>query len=250
MPVAVELTIILVAIGLGSFVKGVTGSGLPQVAIPVMAVFLGVERAVVLMALPGVVANGWLLWRYRSHLRTTRDLPVLLATGIVGAILGTVGLRALDAAVLSLVLAGSVGLYLALVLSRVEIDLPPGVTRVTSPAVGFVAGALQGATGMSAPLLTTYFHALRLHKYVYIVSLVTLFQVFALTQMITLFRIGLYTDTRFLESVIALVPVMLVVPLGARLTDRLSGRGFDTWVLVLLAGSAAKLLYDGIVGLT
>jgi hypothetical protein len=51
--VLLELGIILVAIALGSFVKGVTGSGLPQIAIPVMAIFLGVERAVVLMAIPG-----------------------------------------------------------------------------------------------------------------------------------------------------------------------------------------------------
>jgi uncharacterized protein len=244
-----ELLVILVAIGLGSFIKGVTGSGLPQVAIPVMALFLGVERAVVVMAIPGVATNTWLFWRYRRHLRATRDLPVLLATGMGGAVLGTVGLQRLNAAVLALVLAAAIGLYLVVFVSRSQIELTPAITRYSSPPVGFAAGLLQGATGMSAPVLTTYLHGFRLEKQVFVISLVTLFQVFAVTQTVTLHRLGLYTGTRFTESIVALVPMMLVLPLGARLADRLSARTFDRWVLLLLTGTAVKLLYDGFVGL-
>lgn len=246
---AFELAVILVAIGLGSFIKGVTGSGLPQIAIPVMATFLGVERAVVIMALPGVVTNTWLLWRYRSHLRATRDLPVLLVTGITGAVLGTIGLQRANAAVLSLVLAAAIGLYLAVFLSKSQFAVTPGVSRYASPPVGLVAGVLQGATGMSGPVLTTYLHGFRMPKQVFVVSLVTLFQVFAVTQMVTLFRVGLYSGSRLAESVIALVPMMFIMPLGARMADRLSAQGFERWILVLLIGTAGKLFYDGTTGL-
>lgn len=244
-----ELVVILVAIGLGSFIKGVTGSGLPQIAIPVMATFLGVERAVVIMALPGVVTNTWLLWRYRSHLRATRDLPVLLVTGIIGAVLGTIGLQRANAAVLSLVLAAAIGLYLVVFVSKARVEVTAAVSRYSSPPVGLVAGLLQGATGMSGPVLTTYLHGFRLPKQVFVVSLVTLFQVFAVAQMITLYRVGLYSGGRVLESIIALVPMMLILPLGARMADRLSPKSFERWILLLLTMSAAKLLYDGVVGL-
>jgi uncharacterized protein len=244
-----ELAVILVAIGLGSFIKGVTGSGLPQIAIPVMATFLGVERAVVIMALPGVVTNTWLLWRYRSHLRATRDLPVLLATGITGAVIGTIGLQRANAAVLSLVLAGAIGLYLAVFVSKSQFEVTPAVSRFSSPPVGLVAGVLQGATGMSGPVLTTYLHGFRMPKQVFVVSLVTLFQIFAVAQMITLYRVGLYSGTRWVESVIALIPMMLILPLGARMADRLSAKSFERWILLLLTGTAVKLVYDGFSGL-
>jgi uncharacterized protein len=201
------------------------------------------------MALPGVVTNTWLLWRYRSHLRATRDLPVLLVTGIAGAVLGTIGLQRANAAVLSLVLAGAIGLYLAVFLSKSQFAVTPRVSRYSSPPVGLVAGVLQGATGMSGPVLTTYLHGFRMPKQVFVVSLVTLFQVFAVTQMITLFRVGLYSGSRLAESVMALVPMMLILPLGARMADRLSAQSFERWILVLLVGTAGKLLYDGFAGL-
>ena len=56
-----DLVVIVIAIAVGAFIKGATGGGLPQVAIPVMAPFLGVEHAVVLMAIPGIVSNAWLV---------------------------------------------------------------------------------------------------------------------------------------------------------------------------------------------
>ena len=60
------LVVIVTAIALGSLIKGVTGSGLPQIAIPVMAIFIGVEHSVVVMAIPGMVSNAWLIWRFRA----------------------------------------------------------------------------------------------------------------------------------------------------------------------------------------
>ena len=59
-----DLVVIVVAIGVGAFVKGVTGTGLPQIAIPVMAAVIGVERAVIIMAIPGILSNGW--WSART----------------------------------------------------------------------------------------------------------------------------------------------------------------------------------------
>ena len=67
-----DLVVIVAAIAIGAFVKGATGGGLPQIAIPVMAAFIGVERSVVIMAIPGVVANGWLVWSHRAEAPQTR----------------------------------------------------------------------------------------------------------------------------------------------------------------------------------
>lgn len=248
-PVWNELAIILVAISVGSFVKGVTGSGLPQIAIPVIAVFLGVERAVVIMALPAIVTNTWMMWRFRAAATSTRDLPVLLATGIVGALFGTRGLHILDPAILKLALASMGLVYVALFLSRLEVQLSPRVTKVLSPPFGLAAGLLQGSTGVSGPIVTTYLHAYRLERDPFIFSMVTMFNVFAMVQAIVLLRVGLYSPSRVVESLIVLVPMMIILPIGSWVALRLSRRRFDIALVIVISTSALLLLRDGLVGL-
>jgi uncharacterized protein len=241
-----SVLIIVAAMGVGSLVKGATGQGLPQIAIPVMATFIGVEAAVVIMAIPSIITNTWLLWTYREHFRQTRDLPVLLLTGTVGAVVGTVLLNTLDADALSLTLAGMIGLYAIVFFTHPGLRVPPGVTRFTSPPVGLAAGVLHGATGISGPLVSTYLHGYRLEKQAYVLSITTIFQVYALVQAVTLAAVGLYTRDLLSLSVLSLVPIMTLLPLGARFTNRLSRRAFDLVVLALLIASATKLLYDAL----
>jgi uncharacterized protein len=245
---AADVSIIIVAIAVGAFVKGVTGSGLPQVAIPVMAIFLGVEHAVVVMAVPGIVSNTWLLWRYRHHLPETRDLPVLLATGTLGAIGGTWLLKELDPRILSGVLASVILGYVLLRTARPSFALSAGVTQRLSAPVGLAAGTLQGATGISGPLLTTYIHGYRYPPRVYVVALVTMFQVFSVVQTATLVGLGLFTTERFSQGMLTLVPMAIALHLGTLATSRMSARAFDRWVLALLVASAAKLAHGAIWG--
>ncbi len=244
-----ELLIILVAISVGSFVKGATGSGLPLIVIPVMSVFLGIERSVVIMAIPGIVTNGWLIWAFRSHLRATRDLPVLVGVGIAGAIVGTIALDVLDPAILALAMAVSIWTYIAIVLNGFETALSPEVTRVASPVIGLGSGLLYGATGIAGPVITTYLHSMRLSRPVFILSLSILFQVYSISQAITLARLGLYTPARVFESFVALVPMMVIIPLASRMASRLSQRAFERMILVLLGATSLKLAWDGVTGL-
>jgi uncharacterized protein len=238
------ILIIAAAMGVGSFVKGATGQGLPQIAIPVMAVFFGVGAAVVIMAIPSIITNTWLLWSYREHYRSTRDLPTILLTGIAGAVAGTVLLDTLDENALSLTLAAMIALYVIVFVAHPDLRLPSRLTRFLSAPIGLAAGILQGATGISGPLLSTYFHGYRLPKEVYVLSIATVFQVYAVVQAVTLAAVGLYTSTLLLLSVLSLVPAMALLPLGADFANRLSRRTFDYMVLALLVASAVKLVYD------
>lgn len=243
-----ELLVIVLALTIGGFIKGVTGSGLPQIAIPVMAVFLGVERSVVIMVIPGIVSNGFLIWRNRGEFSGTRDLPVLLGTGIVGAVAGTYLLTALDQRVLSTILAASVLVYVAMRLTRPELELAPRTTRWFAPPVGFAAGALQGASGISGPLLTTWLHSYRLAPAAYVLSLTTMFQVFSIAQGVTLVGLGMFSVDRLVEGFLALIPLAVVIPLGSRLAGRLPRELFDRVVLVLIAVSAIELLRKALLG--
>lgn len=245
---ALDLTVIVAAIAVGAFIKGATGGGLPQVAIPVMAPFVGVEHAVVIMAIPGIVSNGWLVWTHRGEAAGTRDLPSLLVTSIVGAVVGTVALKSLDGRALSAVLAVVIIGYIVIALAHPGLRLPPRLTRVTAPPVGLAAGGLQGSTGISGPLLTTYLHGYQLRPRAYVFSLAALFFVGALVQTATLTAVGLYTRSRLVESLLTLVPIVLFLPLGTAAARRLSPATFQRIVLVLVAASAVSLVRDAVTG--
>lgn len=243
-----DLVVIVTAIAVGAFIKGATGGGLPQVAIPVMAPFLGVEHAVVLMAIPGIVSNAWLVRTHRAEAAHTRDLPSLVGTSIVGAVIGTVALKSLDGRALSAALVAVIVAYIVIVLVHPGFHLPPRLTRLTSPPVGLVAGGLQGSTGISGPLLTTYLHGYQLLPRAYVFSLAVLFCVGAVVQTVTLAAVGLYTGTRFAESLLTLIPIALFLPAGSWAAKRLSRTTFQRVTLVLVAASAVSLLRDVIAG--
>lgn len=245
---AASLAVIVVAMAVGALVKGVTGSGLPTIAVPVMAGFLGVERAVVVMAIPTVVTNSWLLWEHRHEASGARDLPVMLGFGAVGVGAGVWALNELDPRLLAIVVAALIAVYAVVSLARPSFWLPPSLTRYLSPPMGFGGGVLQGATGMAGPIVATYVHGFRLPPSSYVFAITAQFQLFALIQVIVFLVLGMYTPARLLESLLALVPVLLVLPVGIRLARRLDRRRFDLAVLSVLVVMGTKLAYDALVG--
>jgi hypothetical protein len=83
----------------------------------------------------------------------------------------------------------------------------------------------------------------------FIFSLVTLFNIFAVAQVIALFGVDLYTPARLIESMLALIPMAIMLPLGARYSARLSQHRFDLYLVILIAGSVLILVHSGVTGL-
>ena len=240
--------VIALAVAIGAFAKSVTGMGMPLVAIPVMASFLGVETAVVLMAFPTAVTTVWLLWEHRAVAGETRDLPVLVATGVAGVVAGTAILRVADPRWLALALAAVIFAYLGIRLLHPEFALSARATRRLSPFVGTAAGLAQGATGISGPVVSTYLHAFRMPPRAYLFAVNAVFMVFAVAQIATFVATGLYED-RVALTLIAIIPVALVFPAGLALGRRMDAVLFDRIILVLLFLSGCKQVADAL-GLT
>jgi uncharacterized membrane protein YfcA len=157
-------------------------------------------------------------------------------------------LETLDGRVLSAVLAVVIVGYIVLAVAKPGFTLPASVTRIGSGPVGLAAGGLQGATGISGPLLTTWLHGFGLPPRAYVFALSSLFFVFSSVQAITLAGVGLYTPSRLLESLLALLPILIALPLGVRAARRLSARTFQRVILVLLAASVVSLVHEAFAG--
>jgi len=237
-----EIAVCMAAIVIGIGVKAVTGMGFPLIAIPVVALFVSVEDAVVVIALPNVIMNAVICWRTRRESLHTRDLPVLATASIVGAVIGTGLLVSMPERPLILALAFTVFAYVGYAVTRSEGQLSPQTTRRWSPAVGLVAGVMQGAVGISGPPVAAWIHAYRLPPSAFVFSVSLLFLVAGAVQLALFVGYGMLAGPRLWIALAAIPLVLGMIPLGERLRVRLGAHRFDRVVLAVLLLSGASLL--------
>ena len=238
-----EFAAVAAAVLAGSLVKSVTGVGLPIIAIPVMSLFIPVEEAVVIIAIPNAVMNLVLLVNVRHAAGDTHHLVVFNGAGVVGAVVGTFVLVSVSEEPLMIGLALVVLAYVATQARRGDGGhLDPAASRRWAPPVGFAGGVMQGAIGISGPVVASWAHAHRLPRDAYVFSVTVSFLLSGTTQIVVLGASGRLSGEPLALGLAAIVPILATVPLGARIRARLAGSVFDRIVLTLLSVSAAALV--------
>ena len=149
------LAVIFCGIAAGAFVKGLTGLGLPLVAIPFMAGFLGAEHSVAVMQIPGLVSNAWLLWNTRQAASGMTLRYEMLVPALVMLFFGVWFLDSSDNRTIILLLAGVVAAFLVLLVFNPSFRLVGARGRLLTAGASLCGGFAQGATGVSGPLFST-----------------------------------------------------------------------------------------------
>lgn len=237
-----EIAIVLGASLLGAFVKSVTGMGYPLIAVPLITLALGIEAAVIIVAAPNLAANTFLCFAARDGRDEARDLLRLAGFGFVGAFAGTYALVNVPEAPLLLALAATIVAYLVQFRRAPELRIDPATSRRWAPAVGGLAGVMQGAVGVSGPVVATWLHGYRLPKQAFVFSVTAIFGVSGAVQLGLLAGAGRFTTERLVVSLAAFVPVGAMIPVGSRLRARLGGPGFEKAVLAVLVASGVALV--------
>ncbi len=237
-----EIAIVLGASVLGAFVKSITGMGYPLIAVPIITLALGIEDAVVIVAFPNLVLNATLCLDARDGRSEARDLPALVGAGFLGAFVGTFALVNVPEDPLLILLALTIVAFVLNYLRDPGLRIAPETSRRWAPVVGGLAGVMQGAVGVSGPVVATWLHGYRLPKHAYVFSVTAIFGVSGAVQFGLLLAAGKMTGERALVSAMALVAVLTMVPIGTRLRRRLGGPGFDRAVLAVLVVSGLALV--------
>lgn len=145
-------------------VKGVTGMGLPTVAMGVLGSFLSPLAAAGLLLVPSLVTNLWQLLAGPSAASLVRRFwPMMLAIAlgtIAGAGVLTSGDTRATTAALGIVLA----LYAAHALFARPLRVPPRWERAASPLVGVATGLVTGGTGVFVVPAVPYLQSLGLGR--------------------------------------------------------------------------------------
>ena len=244
---ATEIALVVIALLLGGIVKATLGFGAPLIALPILALGLGGEDAVVLMAVPGVVANGILSHSTRSHRPETVDLWRIVIPSIPAAAVGALILSGLPDRGISALLAGMLIAYLVVRRLRPDASVSRRTRLWLSPAVGTAGGLSQGAVGISLPLVGPYLHTLRLTPDAFTHQVCTFFLVPTVIQMVTLAVVGEYDARRVGLSLLATAVLLTTLPIGMRLRRSMSPAGFEAAVLWMMGLAALLLLLEAVL---
>jgi len=238
-----DLVYIALALALGGFTKGLTGLGLPLVTVPVLAGIVGVEHAVLVMIVPSFALNVYPAWIHREARSDLPELPRLLLAGLPGAAVGALVLEYAGERLLATGLAIWIVGYVALRLAHPDFSLSRRARLRAAPAVGAAAGALQAATGISAPIIAPYMDALRLEPRAYVFAVCTCFGAFAGAHLTVVTAYGLMSVDLLGQGLVAIVPAIGFIPVGIWARRFISRRVFELSIRGLLVVMAARLVW-------
>lgn len=214
--------VIALAFGLGGFVKGIVGMGLPLVALALLTTMIGLREAIALMLVPVLATNLWQATVGGAFWDLTWRLWPLLAATALFTWVGAGVLARADSTVLAAVLGTILSLYAAFGLTRPQLPPPGRHERWMTPAVGVLAGLATGMTGTFVVPGTMYLQALGLKRDHLVQALGIAFVVVTLALGVALAGHGLLPRELAGMSVMALAPTVLGVGLGLMVRRRLS----------------------------
>jgi len=229
------------------FVKGVTGMGLPTVAMGVLGTLIPPVAAAGLLIVPSFVTNVLQFLSGPDRRQTAlRFWPMMLAITV-----GTVAAMPLmvwaDPRLASALLGGALLGYAVFTLLVAPRTLPARAERAASPAVGLVTGIITGATGVFVIPAVPYLQALGLRKDELVQALGLSFTVSTLAMAAGLAGQGAFETAGMLRSSLLVMPALAGMWLGQRFRDRISQKAFRRGFLIVLAVLGVQMVAKAMV---
>jgi uncharacterized membrane protein YfcA len=215
-------------------VKGVTGMGLPTVAMGLLGTMMPPVVAASLLILPSFITNGWQLLagpRFAVLARRLWSMMLGIAIGTVAA----ASLLTRDRAGWTVFGLGcALMLYAASGLLALQWSVPAKMERLLSPVMGAVTGLVAGSTGVLVMPAVPYLQALGLAKEELIQALGLSFTVSTIALAIGLARGGSFQLGNIEASFLAVAPALFGMWAGQRIRQRVSPVTFRRWFFVCL----------------
>jgi len=237
-----QIILILAIAGIASVIKSIAGFGYPLLLLPVLAQFIDVVDAVLIIAPSNLFLNLGIAWKVRQHHTLAKTLPVFTVAGIIGAVGGTLLLPFLPVQTFRLILFLILVAFLLNRISSKKFMIADEKARQFAPVVGGVAGLFQGAAGVSGPVVTPWFLSLEIERDTFIYAIAAFFTVTQIGQLVVAAIGQLYTADTFIIGLLMIPLSVISLPIGAFIRDRISATAFERVVIVLLAISALTLL--------
>jgi uncharacterized membrane protein YfcA len=223
-------------------VKGVTGMGLPTVAMGVLGTLISPLTAASLLIVPSFVTNVWQLLAGPSFGALARRLFLLIVTIVIGTFVGSCLLAAGDTRMTTAALGAALILYAGHALLARQLRVSSRLEPPLSPIVGLVTGLLTGATGVFVVPAVPYLQALGLEKEDLIQALGLSFTISTVALAGALAWHGAFRIDNLALSALAIVPALAGMWAGQIIRNRVSPATFRRWFLVCLLVLGAEMI--------
>jgi uncharacterized membrane protein YfcA len=238
-----ELFLIVGAFVFGGLCKGISGVGVPIIAVPVIASVTDITLAIILIAIPSVVPNFYQVWKFKASWTRPFSLTTLCIASVVGSGIGVLLLLKVDPEMLSKILGLIVISYCAI--QRLQpLNLSEQMTRALAAPMGFLAGLAGGTTGVSAPVIMMYMSAINLVRGSFIFGISVYFIAMGTGQFVWLGLAGLMTWELAAASALTLIPIALGMSLGQKIGEHVSQAQFEKVIQSILVVLGLKLLLN------
>ncbi|MDP6950449.1 MAG: sulfite exporter TauE/SafE family protein [Arenicellales bacterium] len=232
----------------GGLIKGTLGVGTPLLTVPLMALVLPVQMAVILMAVPVVVANVWQAFKAgRLHAAAVRFWPSFAAI-LVGTYGGVAILSKIDEGALLLVVGVVVIASAILQGSSYRLNLKPALEKPGGVFFGLASGIVGGLSSMFGPMLIIYLVSIPgLDKERFVATISFLYIACVVPWALMLLWFGILDRQLVVLSALATVPVVGGLVVGEVLRQRVSDDRFQKMVLIVLLLSGGAMLWRAVV---
>jgi len=229
------ITIISLAVGLGGVVKGVTGIGLPIVAIAVLVNFLDPLITFAILIIPILVTNLWQAATSHNWTEPIRRFWPMIVCFIASLLIGVELVVSLDTSVLLIVLGLSVVIFAASNLIKPRaVALSPATERWAGPVAGILGGILGGLTTIWGPPMMMLFVMLKLDKNTWVQTVGLIWFIGSVPLALAYWNNGILNTETAPVSLFACVPGMIGIWFGEALRRRINQETFRKVMLLAL----------------
>jgi uncharacterized membrane protein YfcA len=219
---------------IAGIVKGVTGMGLPTVAMGVLGVLTSPLTAASLLIAPSSVTNIWQLFAGPAFLRLLRRFWLMMAAIFLGTMLGSAWLTSGDTSLTTRGLGVVLVLYVTYALFACELRVPKAMEPWLSPIIGAVTGLVTGSTGVFVIPAVPYLQALGLAKDDLVQALGLSFTISTIALASSLGLRGAFNTGDLALSCLAILPALAGMGVGQMLRRRIAPETFRRWFLICL----------------
>ncbi len=239
-----DLFFIVLGWFIGGFVNGLAGFGAAMVAMPLIAPFIELSLAVPSCVIIVLLLNCHVGWTFRRHIEY-RYLKGIFFGAVVGAILSIFVLDYIAESSLKIGMGAFITLY-----ALSGLLVAGEVTRVVSPAWGYLAGMLSSSLGMAfgfnGPPLAVFVACCGCPAKAVKGTLGGGFIITGLFIVIAKASTGLLTADVLLSAAAAAPAVILGSKLGIRSSSCLSERVYRKVLFVALATMGLNIIWSAI----
>ncbi len=227
-------------------VKGVSGLGLPTVAMGLLGLVMPPVEAAALMLVPSLVTNVWQLLAGPDFRALLRRLWAMMFAVTAGTLAGSGLIAGAGGHSATAGLGGALALYALLGLLKPRMRVPAAVEPWAGPLVGAATGLVTGATGVFVVPAVPYLGSLGLKRDDLVQALGLSFTISTLSLAAGLAWHDALPTGAVGTSLLALVPALIGMVLGGWVRARVRP---ETFRLIFFAGLlvlGGELLWRGL----